>query len=308
MFRNGKASAVIVLCCIAAGPVLAGCEEGPETGLNRPAGVSTDSGATELADDDASFTGTRSIEVDGRSVNVACSGAPAQDRPVIVLMHGGGDGLEKMAGLQKTLSEKDRVCSYDRLGAGASDQPNGPRTLESSGNVLTGVLDRVSGDSPVVLAGHSLGGLLAARYAPDHQDRVAGLVLMDATSPTQIADLNAEIPASATGMAAELRAQTLAIFRGESPEKLVIQDGEVRPAGNIPVEVIQHGQPYLAAVPEYGPGLERAWSEGQHKWLALSGRSTLSTAPNSGHYIYLDRPDVAVQAIQRVAGQAADSE
>ena len=70
------------------------------------------------------------------------------------------------------------------------------------------------------------------------------------------------------------------------------------------MEVIQHGQQYLAALPEYGPRLEKAWSAGQRKWLALSSGSKLSTAAKSGHYIYVDQPDVAVQAIQRVTSQA----
>ncbi|WP_344566168.1 alpha/beta fold hydrolase [Streptomyces axinellae] len=239
-------------------------------------------------------------------MNVSCSGDPVGGRPVILLMHGGGDGLKKMATFQKALSKKNRVCSYDRLGAGASDKPDGPQTLESSGKVLTGVIDRVAGGAPVVLAGHSLGGLIAARYAPDHRDKVKGLVLMDATSPTQNADLTKEIPESATGPAADLRAQTLAILQGKGPEKLTVRDGKVRSAGNIPVEVVQHGKRYLAKVPEYGPGMEQAWSQGQHEWLAVSNRSNLSTAANSEHYIYLDQPEVAVRAIERVTSQAGD--
>jgi pimeloyl-ACP methyl ester carboxylesterase len=282
-----RTSAVLALCCVVAGVALAGCDEASEA----------DSAST-------SFSGTEKIQVGDRSVNVSCSGDPVEGRPVVVLLHGGGDGLDKLAGLQKTLADKDRVCSYDRLGAGASDQPGGPQTFESTGKVLTAVIERVAGDAPVVLAGHSLGGLIAARYAPDHQDRVKGLVLMDATSPTQTADLRAGIPDSATGMAAELRAQTLAVLQGDSPEKLAAPDGDVRAAGDIPVEVIQHGKPYLAAVPEYGPALERAWAEGQKKWLAISSHSSLTTATGSEHYIYVDQPDLAVQAIQRVVLQA----
>ncbi|MFD5896113.1 alpha/beta fold hydrolase [Streptomyces sp. NPDC060366] len=302
MIRNGKASVAIALVCTVAGAGLVGCEEASSADSKPSASATTDGAG---ADDKGSFTGTEKIKVDGRSVNVSCSGDQAKGKPVVVLLHGGGDGLDKLAGLQKTLGEKDRACSYDRLGAGASDQPDGPQTLESGGKVLTAVIDRVAGDAPVVLAGHSLGGLIAARYAPDHQDKVKGLVLMDATSPTQSADLEKEIPESATGMAVELREQTLAVLRGESPEKLVVPDGEVRSAGDIPVEVIQHGKQYLAAVPQYGAGLERAWAKGQEKWLAVSGGSRLSTAENSEHYIYVDEPDLAVGAIRRVASQAA---
>ncbi|WP_433475116.1 alpha/beta fold hydrolase [Spirillospora sp. CA-142024] len=292
-----KAAALVALCCTVAGPVLAGCDD--DTAADWDPFASKTPKAT--ADP---FSGTKKIDVAGRSVNVSCSGVPAKGRPVVVLLHGGGDGLDKMAAFQKTLSKANRVCSYDRLGAGASDKPDGPQSFSSTGKILTGVLDRIAGDGPVVLAGHSMGGLIAARYAPDHQDRVKGLVLMDATSPTITDDITKAIPKSATGQAAQLRAQNLAIFQGNNPEKLVMTDGEVRSAGRIPVEVIKHGKPYLAAVPKYGPRLEQAWTAGQRKWLALSSRSRLTTAAKSGHYIYVEQPDAAVQAIQRVTSQA----
>ncbi len=289
MNRNGKVTAGLVLCCVA----LAGCDEAPDTATAPPANATT-------TKPEAPFTGK--LDVDGRSVQVACAGEQREGRPVIVLLHGGGDDLTTMAGLQKALSGEDLVCSYDRLGAGGSDQPDGPQTIADSGAVLTAVLDRVAGDAPVVLAGHSLGGLLAARYAPDHRDRVAGLVLMDATSPTQSADLTEIVPDTATGPAAELVAQTVAGMGGENPERLVVPDGDVASAGDIPVEVVQHGKPYLAeGVPEYGPDMEQAWADGQRAWLAVSSDSTLVTAPNSGHHIYVDEPAVAVSAIQRVA-------
>ncbi|WP_432252774.1 alpha/beta fold hydrolase [Streptomyces sp. HNM1019] len=304
MIRSARVSAVIALSCAVAGVGLVGCEDSSKA--ESEASATASAAGSKQAGDQALLTGTKKIEVGGRLVNVSCSGTSADGRPVIMLVVGGGDGLEKMAGLQKTLSEKNRVCSYDRLGEGASDKPDGPQTLKSTGKVLTAVLDRVAGDAPVVLAGHSLGGLIAARYAPDHQDRIKGLVLMDATSPTQTADLNEGIPESATGPAAELRDQTLAILRGGEPEKLTVPDGKVRSAGDIPVEVIHHGKQYLAEVPDYGPGLERAWTNGQRKWLAVSSRSKLSPAKNSAHYIYVDQPDVAVRAIERVTSQAAD--
>ncbi|MFC4010070.1 alpha/beta fold hydrolase [Nonomuraea purpurea] len=297
VFRRIKATVLTALCCTVIGAGLAGCEADSTDDWDPFAST------TRKADADL-ITGTKKIDVGGRSVNVSCSGDPEKGKPVIMLMHGGGDGLDKMAAIQKTLSQKNRVCSYDRLGAGASDQPDGPQTFAGTGKVLTGVLDRVAGDGPVVLAGHSLGGLIAARYAPDHQDRVKGLVLLDTTSPTMVEDITKAIPESATGPAAEVRAQNLAIFQGKNPEKLAITDGKVRSAGNIPVEVIQHGKQYLAAVPQYGPRLEQAWTAGQRKWLELSGSSKLSTAKNSGHYVYVDEPDVAVQAIERVTSQA----
>ncbi|MBB4908507.1 alpha/beta fold hydrolase [Actinophytocola algeriensis] len=297
MNRNVRAAALLALCCSAAGIGLSGCDEAPAA---EPGGGAT----TTTEAKEPAFTGAKKITVDGRSVTVSCSGQPEDGEPVVVLLAGAGDELKKFADIQETLGAENRVCSYDRLGAGASDQPGGPQTLDDAGTVLTAVIDQVAGGAPVVLAGHSLGGLIAARYAPDHQDTVKGLVLMDATSPTQSADLTASIPESATGMAVQLRDETLAAVQGQNPEQLAVPDGEVRSAGDLPVEVIQHGKPYLEAVPEYGPDLERAWAEGQRKWLTVSSRGNLSIAANSEHYIYVDEPELVVRAIQRVAVEA----
>ncbi|MFB4300524.1 alpha/beta fold hydrolase [Actinomadura sp. NTSP31] len=283
-----KKTAVIAACFAMAGAGLTGCDD-------------DDSGTFH----EGLLAGTKKIDAAGQPVNVSCTGDAMDGKPVIVLMPGLGDGMDKMAALQKTLSENNWVCLYDRPGEGKSDKPAGPQDFTSAGKVLTAVLGRVTGGRPVVLAAHSLGGLIAARYAPDHQDKVKGLVLMDATSPTSVADLTKAIPASATGPAAQLRAQTLAVNAGNNPEKLVITDGKVRSAGNIPVEVIEHGKKYLAAVPGVGPRLERDWAAGQRKWLAISSNSKLSTAANSQHYIYVDQPAIAVQAIQSVASRVA---
>lgn len=309
MTRKGRAFSTVALCCCtaAAGAGLVGCE-GASKAEGKPAAGHSASSA-EKRPDGGLLTGTRKIDVSGHSVHVSCSGRDeGPGAPVVVLLSGGGDHLGKMAAFQKTLGKKNRVCSYDRLGQGASDKPSGPQTFESTGQILTGVLKRVAGDRPVVLAGHSLGGIIAARYAPDHRDKVKGLVLLDATSPTNTADIAEAIPESAGGEAGQLREQNLAIFRGKNPEKLRIPDGKVRSAGDIPVEVVKHGKPYLAAVPEYGPALERSWTRGQHKWRALSTESRGSTAEHSGHYIYLEEPDVAVEAVHRVTARVADAE
>ncbi|RFU86960.1 alpha/beta fold hydrolase [Streptomyces triticagri] len=307
MIRRVRETAVVALCCAAAGAGLVGCEDEPKADKAseaKPTASRSAGGDEQQADEAAAFT-AKKIKVEGHTVNVSCSGKQADGKPVVMLLHGGGDDVKKLSGLQKELSTEDRVCSYDRLGAGASDKPDGLQTVEDAGKILTGVLDQVAGDAPVVLAGHSIGGLFAGRYAPDHQDRIKGLVLLDATSPTQAADLKRTIPADADEQSAQLRDKTLMVLQGKGPEKLVTPDGPVRSAGDIPVEVIQHGKQYLGAIPKYGKSLEDDWTLGEHEWLKLSADSKLSVARKSEHYIYVDEPAVAVAAIQRVVAGAA---
>ncbi|WP_017590632.1 alpha/beta fold hydrolase [Nocardiopsis ganjiahuensis] len=266
MIRPVRTTALTTLCCAVAG-TLVGCGVFSEVGSDLESAAEEvrsdlETAAEEVVTDGELFTGTKALDVDGASVHLSCSGTPADGRPVIVLMAGMGDGLDTMADLQETLAEGERVCSYDRLGEGGSDRPDGLRSVADSGETLTAVLDDVAPDGPVVLVGHSLGGLVAARYAPDH-DRVAGLVLLDATSPTMPDDITDVIPESATGEGAEVRAQNLAVFEGENPENLVIEsDPRVRSAGDIPTEVVRHGVPYLGEIAEYGDDLERVWAEG----------------------------------------------
>ncbi|MGW3422376.1 hypothetical protein [Streptomyces phaeochromogenes] len=46
------------------------------------------------------------------------------------------------------------------------------------------------------------------------------------------------------------------------------------------------------------------WTDRQHEWRELSGRSGISVAAGSGHYVHVDRPDLAIRAIQQVTAQA----
>ena len=113
--RKTGAAVALGLCCAVAGVGLVGCGDS-----KADAKVTTSvSGPTSHSDKDR-LTGIKKITADGHLVNVSCSGSPVENRPVVVLLHGGGDDLTKMSDLQRRIAEKGRVCAYDRLGAGDS--------------------------------------------------------------------------------------------------------------------------------------------------------------------------------------------
>ena len=76
-----------------------------------------------------------------------------------------------------------RVIAYDQPGHGATSLgPNHRPSIRDLGNTLLDVLDGTVGDGPVVLVGHSMGGMsimaLAAAHPEVFGSRVVGVLLM----------------------------------------------------------------------------------------------------------------------------------
>src|SRR5690606_40932470 len=101
VFRSFKASAVVALASAVAVAGLTACGEAGKEADTTLASASPSAAVSQAAGDRAS--GTRKIQIEGKSVNVSCSGRARRGRPTVILLSGLGDGLEKMAPLQKTL-------------------------------------------------------------------------------------------------------------------------------------------------------------------------------------------------------------
>jgi acylglycerol lipase len=68
--------------------------------------------------------------------------------------------------------------ALDHAGHGQSEGERGSiGSIPSAVADLHAFVDLTAADGPVFLVGHSMGGLIAAAYAEDHQDRLTGLVL-----------------------------------------------------------------------------------------------------------------------------------
>lgn len=99
----------------------------------------------------------------------------------MVLSHGVGSDQSVWSGLTGVLSERFTTLTWDQPGHGSSPALEDPTAYGPA--LAYAALGQVIGNDPsVVLVGHSLGGYLSARYAIDHPDAVAALVLI-ATGP-----------------------------------------------------------------------------------------------------------------------------
>jgi proline-specific peptidase len=133
--------------------------------------------------------GTREISVDGvRQVFHVVGTGP--------VVHSGGPGIEWEYLRMPALEEHLTMVYLEPVGTGASgrlDDPRGYR-LDTYARFVHGVVEHL-GLPKVFLLGHSHGGFVAQRYALDHADRLAGLILF-ATSPVTGAEFWADAVAN----------------------------------------------------------------------------------------------------------------
>ncbi len=117
------------------------------------------------------------VEVErGRHLNVFCTGAGS---PTVIFEAGGGGDSSSFRSVQPGLSAFTRVCAYDRAGVGFSDLAPWPSTAVYTVNDLHRLVQAISPNHPVILVGHSNGGLYVSLYAATYPNEVAGMVLID---------------------------------------------------------------------------------------------------------------------------------
>ena len=274
-------------------------------GLTRQADDTDDGYAVLLLDRSSSAVpAPTTVTVSGYEVNMRCTGSPNDTAPLVVLLAGMTDALTNFAALQDELSTDLQVCSYDRLGEGASAKPEQEQTLEDCADLLHGLLNHLTWhERDIVLVGHSWGGLVGAVYAHRYPSQVHGLVLLDATPPGADQQILELIPDGVGGIATYVRREATESMSGTNPERIVYTGDPVGSLGDIPMTVVKRGKPILSAVADYGDQLEAICSAGQNSWAMLSTRSVLVTAEQSGHYIYLDQPDLTCELVRQAVNR-----
>lgn len=120
------------------------------------------------------------IAIDGFELNVCITGSQGA-LPAIVLENGGGGILSTWSALEPLLAAETRVLNYERAGIGDSSGPVDSVLPAAVAQRLAALLAATKTPPPVILVGHSLGGLYSRYFAANRPDLVAGLVLLDTT-------------------------------------------------------------------------------------------------------------------------------
>ena len=102
----------------------------------------------------------------------------AEQNPSVVLIHGLGLNAQVWQWLVPALIPNYHVITYDLFGHGESANPPVTPSLSLFSNQLEALLDHCNVEKAVV-AGFSLGGMIARRFAQDHISRVEALAIIN---------------------------------------------------------------------------------------------------------------------------------
>jgi pimeloyl-ACP methyl ester carboxylesterase len=260
------------------------------------------------------------VDIGGYRLHLWCTGDGA---PAVILDTGLGGSSASWGFVQPDVARFTRVCSYDRAGMGYSDPGPTPRTARRIANELAELLVRSGIGGPVVLVGASIAGLNVRVFASDHPERVAGLVLVDASHEDQVHEVPPMarfVPLLSTigvlrlfGVSFGQRIESLppsvrqfaratsfraAGYQAAADEIIHVRESasEVRSSRRkltVPVLVITAGR-----------GADENWRQLQRDQASLSERGCLMIAEQSGHVVPIDQPELIVDAIRIVVETA----
>ena len=109
------------------------------------------------------------------------------DGPTLVFVHGYALNLDCWHFQRLHFRGRHRLVLYDQRSHGRSDRsPVGHATIDQLGDDLHAVLDQLAPEGPVVLVGHSMGGMtvmsLAERHPELFGERIVGVALVSTTA------------------------------------------------------------------------------------------------------------------------------
>lgn len=204
------------------------------------------------------------------------------------------------------------VVAYNRAPYGASSPARDGRRPRDVAHDLDRLLKAVGITGPLVLAGHSLGGIYLRAYAALHLDRVAGMVLVDSSHEAQRTVIPRYLPPKHRVLAALTVPQLIVRsrrWRGGGDRRsclteyrmftrLSAADQALAPGGlgGRPLVVLTRGPVSTAR-----PGrLWRAWYELQQDLARLSANSRHVVSDSPEHLLHTADPGLVTCVIADV--------
>lgn len=229
--------------------------------------------------------------------------------PAVIIEPAFGGNARAWRPIAEALAGQTTVVTYNRAPYGASSPAADGRTPGEVADDLHAVLGSLSLDGPLVLVGHSLGGVYVRSYAARHMEQVAGMVLVDSSHEEQGPILHERFSARERVLVALTVPQLIVRsrrWRGGADRRSIIREYRMflrlgagdtaltyEGLGDRPLIVVTRG-------PSRGTDADRlwlAWCDLQRDLARLSANSRHIISDSPDHYLNKGDPELLVSAI-----------
>jgi pimeloyl-ACP methyl ester carboxylesterase len=165
---------------------------------------------------------------DGVELAVVIDDPPEHDDdlPTVIFTHGYALSLDSWPDQRGSLGRHARLVLWDQRGHGRSTKGPAGTSIDRLGRDLGCVLDAVAPSGPVVLVGHSMGGMTVMALADQRPEifgpRVRGVALL-ATSAGGIADVDLGLPQPVARLAHRMAPAIGAALESEGPVSALVE-------------------------------------------------------------------------------------
>ena len=249
---------------------------------------------------------TKKIDVGGHKIDVK-------------IKHGGPIPVIFEAGLTKDLTCWDPIfnvvgsfttaVAYSRAGYGNSEEGPFPRIPSIIFNDFRALIDSLGLNQPIILVGHSWGGLLARYYTTQIPKRIGGLVLVDATHGAEDQTL---LESDSVKWGYYFQGYTAAIDslkRVKAFSESVFSEwdavDEICESGGIDFEPLQLPNIPIVVITAQGgdssdPDIQHTKRKNQAEWLEYSTNAMWIITEKSGHDVMVFQPNLIIDGIEYI--------
>lgn len=187
-----------------------------------------------------------------------------------------------------TISSKQDVLLYDRAGYGKSEKGPAPRDIPKLSGEFENVVNRFANNRKVILVGHSLAGMIMRDYAIKNPLKVAGILFIDPSheaynNPSQAEEdliFNAFLNKYGANYGATMEARELI----ENTQYMTTLSN----LPNVPTIILTS----MKVDATHNASDRQNWFDAHESLRAGITDFTHISTTNSGHYIFIDEPDL----------------
>ncbi|GAB5391157.1 MAG: alpha/beta fold hydrolase [Alteromonas macleodii] len=263
------------------------------------------------------------IDIGGYSLYVEDTGT---GKVTVIFDAGMGDDSSVWNKVAEEVSQFSRVNTYDRAGLGWSEESPHERDSKVIVDELHSVLEEKDITGPIILVGHSFGGVNMQRYALTYPEDVSALVLVDSAHEDQITKMPqasflqkylfkfgmwaapfgiprlylSNINPEEKAKKSTTKHQYTSLDEAEYFPRSLSELNELTPNyGDMPLVVIARNK--ASSEIDNTKARDLVWATLQENIATRSTNSTITFSGARQHSIHKMQPEIVIQAIQTLA-------